>query len=242
MAVILSLVTLLIIFQLTISLILKRSIYKSQYFKFIALLLLDFVFTVLFIIGSNYHWPLIIQRFFLLFDLVGLALFFLLYMGILNSQYKKRSVLAFIIFLLGSIFIVMFGDLVLPFISMGTLLVIGLLVVLILKPTSQYTSKYFALMIYLLVLTEIIRLLTTGLVAYEFLYHNTHNPWLASIPFIVKTITVFIVIEIHDKMILDKNLQQSLDQITPTALLTRTFTEHPDAVVFDKYKARDFIC
>ena len=107
--IILLLATLLLVFQLVISNVLKNSIYKRKYKYYILLLVLDYFFSCMFFISVKYMWATEIQKLFLLMDQLGLALFFMFYMKILNPDCNKRVIVATSIIAGGSVLNIILG-------------------------------------------------------------------------------------------------------------------------------------
>ncbi len=62
--------------------------------------------------------------------------------------------------------------------------------------------------------------------------------WLLLLSFTLKTLTLFVIVEINNKISTNKNLLTILDHINSTSLLNTTFNEHPDAVVITDAKKK----
>ena len=231
LVIIISIVSLLLIFQLFISLILKRTINKSQYFYFINILILDFIFTILLILSSYFKWPVVFTKVFLVFNYLNISLFFLMFSKILEYEKKRLVKIISTIIVITPVIIIFFSNYLTPLISFILLISTLLLSVLLIFPRRNPGSNYFTGLLAFLFFNEVIRVLLLDLITIEFFKQVWISSWFIAIPFILKTMSVYIVVEIHDKLLVESSLRYSLDLITPASLLTTTFKEHPDAVV-----------
>lgn len=229
--IIISLASIMLLFQLLLSLILKRGISKKNYINFIALLIIDYLLTILFIISIEYNFDPIIQRTLLFLEHISTGLFFLLYMRIFKYKTRKTSLFVFSIVILGSFTSIIFVNHLNINIILLIFLLMALIIAPIIMPKFQYTSRYLTTLLTTFIIAEGLRYSVSLVIINEYLINNINNLWIACISLIIKTISVFVIIEFNDKKLLDPNLQTTLNRITPSNLLTTTFTEHPDAVV-----------
>lgn len=229
--VIILLATLLLVFQLVISNVLKNSIYRRKYKYYMLLLILDYFFSCMFIVSVRYMWNSEIQKMLLLLDQFGLALFFLFYMKTLNPEANKRTYTATGLIALGSIFNVMLGSKLNPIIFIVIMIIVIITSYFILLPKIKQSSYRLTVILSLLLFTEMVRYLTSSLVTYQFIYIDMEFLWIAILPLVIKTLSTFLIVEVNDKLLLGNDLQKCVEYIRPSDFLSTTFMEHPDAVV-----------
>lgn len=84
---------------------------------------------------------------------------------------------------------------------------------------------------YVLTINETFRLFINIILVYQLFYEPLVHLWLLLFSFTLKTLTLFVIVEINNKITTNKHLLGILDHINSTKLLNTTFSEHPDAVV-----------
>lgn len=110
----------------------------------------------------------------------------------------------------------------------------------VIKTSGTYGSKYIKTLIYLLIFTEVIRYLIESLAVYEMLFSVNKNIWLSAVAFIIRTLSLLFVVEIHDHTSINSNLARLLDYQSSTSLLSLVFDKHPHAVVLTNLKEEIF--
>lgn len=229
--IIISLVSLLLIFQLGFTFIFKKSILLKYYRLFVALLIADYLLTVLFVFSKQLGFSSNLKSLLFFLQIVLLALFFIVYTRILNYHRKKASFLISIIIIVSAVLITILGLLIKPIYLLIFILLISLIIFLLLKPKINYPAKFFTFMIYLLIITELLRFINLSIMVSQISFDADFSLLLGIIPFILKSITVFLILSIQEKNTLDVNLYNILNFISPSKLLSTAFSEHPDGIV-----------
>lgn len=152
----------------------------------------------------------------------------------------KKVVIFFIILVITAFILIFFGK-HLGKIATKTISVATLTFWLVISwVNTKHTSKYIKTLVYLLIFTEIIRYTIESVTVFELLFITNRNVWLSSLSFLIRTLTVLFAVELHNHILINKNLARVLDHQDSTTLLGLVFSEHSNAVVLTDLKERIF--
>lgn len=217
--------------QGAISLTFKRIVKEKTYKRFVLLLCIDLILVLTFVMLVYFSAPLMIQKIVNYLMFISMGLFYINYMIVLRSKKTKSSIINSSVMATVTFIAIFFGE----YFGRTTFQVIYLAFIgtwLYLDRThSKFNSKKIATLVYLLVGTEVFRYLVSGVITYEIIFSSLDNLWLIVLSHLGKAITVFLVVEIHNNITINKNLAKTLDSQSATSLLSKVCDVHPNAVV-----------
>lgn len=225
--------TLLVIFfiyQLMLSLIFKKKIKQKDFTTLLVILVLDVIVSLFFIQSIFFNLSPITIRLLNFVFIMNFGILFLFYSKLLKFKNLIKEI-SFLVVLFIYAFVISFVYMYLTNLTIFIFSIISILAFLLTFDYKQkFSSKYLKTYILLFFFTEFIRLFLINLISFEVAITNIIYPIIGAI-FIFKSFSLFFMIEIHTANEINPALASILDHITPSKLLSITYTEHPDAIV-----------
>ncbi len=229
------LVILLILFGLSIQFVLinthRRNIKKGSYIALNVMLYLDALATILFVLSVYFGSDLIIQQMMKYLVFLSMGAFYLVFMHVLKDYKHKRKWTVYFIFTIGTFIVTMFGHHFEKELTWVIFLVLLASRFILVDFKKRFASKYITSLVTLLFVTEAIRFVAEGFITSDMLYHEFSDIWIATYPFILRTIVVFLIIQIQDQLSINKNLAKTLDYHSAAGILSSIFEQNPNVVI-----------
>lgn len=238
LAIIITLIIFSFTLQISLSQVLKKVVNKKTYIWFVVLLVLDGFFSLSFLLSVHLEFPFIYQKIFKYATLVSIATYFVTYMEVLKDKRRKRIATAFISYVVSMFIVVFLGEAIGIIASNIIIVAIIVLWCLLTYTRRKYSSVQLTTLVILLVGTELLRYIIESVITYELLYKSIENLWLVSLTFLIKTISVLIVIEIKNNISINKNLAKVLDFHSSITFLDLILKEDPNAIVLTDINQR----
>lgn len=229
-------VILLVLFGLSIQLVFlnthKRNIIKRDYNALNVVLYMDALATILFIFSVHFNAPIFVKVIFEAIIFLMMGLFFLVVMGILKTSHKRYVIYGVLcstlLIVLG---VILFHSYIDKNVTHGLLLMTLVIRLLIVNPKKNYASKSIRSIYILLFITETARYTTEAFILSDVLYHDFSDTWISAFSFILKALSMLLLIRLHDQISMNSGLAKILDYQSSAMLLNQYLKQSPNVIV-----------
>jgi len=196
---------------------------------------MDVLATILFIFSVHFNAPVYVKVFFEAIIFLMMGLFFLVVMRILKTSHKKYITYgALIATFLIVLSVMVFHRYIDKNVTHGILLFSLLIRLLIINPKKSYASKSIRLIYVLLFITETVRYITEAFILSDVLYHSFSDTWVSAFSFILKALSMLLLIRLHDQITMNSGLAKILDYQSSAMLLNQYFKQSPNVIIITK--------
>lgn len=231
------LLTVFFVYQVLFSYISKRNISKGRSYVFLGITSIDFLISGIYLVGIYFKFNYILLSFLNLLITVNFLLFFIFYTNMIQTKFKINQYIFIFVTLGISGFLSLFNG----YVSNETYIILMMMMLIsyfiTFKFRELFSSEYFKVLTILFFINEVIRYSLIHLVTFG-VFEDVLVIFVIALIFILKTFSLNMLTQIHEVKFIDKNLAQVLDYISPSRLLSITYTENPDAIVLTNKKEK----